>query len=85
MFVSVINYNNNNKKYHSLPLTCYRILSYSIVTFSTGCFISFLNSSSSTNGSTFPSGDLLVNKIGIFDSLGFPSFSKNLIYNYKIV
>ncbi|KAE9545283.1 hypothetical protein AGLY_000826 [Aphis glycines] len=50
-------------------------------TFCFDCSTSFLDSSSSGNGSTFPSGDLLVNKIGIRVSLGFPSFSKNLIFN----
>lgn len=57
----------------------------SMGTFLSNCSTSFLESSSSTNGSTFPSGDLLVNKIGTFVSLGFPSFSKNLICNFQAI
>lgn len=49
--------------------------------FCADCSTSFLDSSSSANGSTCPSGDLLINKIGISFSFGFPSCSKNL--NYK--
>lgn len=46
-------------------LTCYKLTFYSMGTFCFDCSTSFLDSSSSDNGSTFPSGDLLVNKIGM--------------------